>query len=872
MWAAGSREQVVSHYELLGLIGQGAMGRVVKARDRNLNRVVALKFLAPQYLDSPEAKERFFREARTISALNHPNIGTIYAIEEHAGEPFLALEFLSGGTLADRTRDRRLALPELLSYACQLASGLAHAHRHSVIHRDVKPANALFSAENQLKLVDFGLAKWVRATMSAHQSGCCGTPAYMAPELMRDEQAGECSDIYSFGVVLYELAAGRLPHIASQPLAMFRSVLESSPPPLRVLRPDLPPAFCALIAQCMNRSRRQRPGSMDQVLTQLKKIDGKAPPAAAEPDSETATQAPARLTERKSTRRQWILATGALPLAVAAGVVSLPLVRRIWTPRGPGGLPMVAVLPFESADTSPALQEFSMGLQARLASLLVQAEEWQNAISVPPASEVNANNIRTVGDARKRLICDLAFSGSVLRNPEGYEIVLSLTETATRRQLRSRIVRVPYEELPRQDSILLQAALDLLRPALSAAPLMTAAAAAPLLQSNPLAYELCLRAEGLLRRFEGPGSVDAALALLDQAVELDPVSASAHALRAEALVRKYSSTREAATLDDARAAAVKARSLNPDLREVAMASGLVAQAGGRYQDAVEHMQRAAEIAPTDQEVLRLWGRALAAARKTSEAEAVIRRAIDASPAYWPAYSTLGWFLYTQNRTGEAVAQYEAVVRLAPESPDGYQHLGAMYTLLGREREAVEQLEESLRKGPGYLAYISLGTLRFYMGKYDAAADAYRQAATLEPKAPEAWAYLGEALEQLPGQGEHSRQAFAQSIELSREQLQANPNNARLWIETAFASAKLKRPGDAYPALGRAVALAPEDSRILYRAGCAEEVLGGRARALRYIAKALELGQPMRSVLREPVLVSLRNDPAFSAMRNRAPRQ
>lgn len=871
MWAAGSREQVVSHYELLGLIGQGAMGRVVKARDRNLNRVVALKFLAPQYLDSPEAKERFFREARTISALNHPNIGTIYAIEEHAGEPFLALELLSGGTLAERTRDRRLALPELLSYACQLASGLAHAHRHGVIHRDVKPANALFSAENHLKLVDFGLAKWVRATMSAHQSGCCGTPAYMAPELMRDEQAGECSDIYSFGVVLYELAAGRLPHIASQPLAMFRSVLESSPPPLPVLRPDLPPAFCALIARCMNRSRRQRPGSMDLVLTQLRRIEGKAPPAA-EPESETATQAPARLTGRESTRRQWILATGALPLAVAAGVVGLPLVRRIRTPRGLGGLRLVAVLPFESADTSPALQEFSMGLQARLASLLVQAEEWRNAISVPSASEVNANNIRTVGDARKRLTCDLAFSGSVLRNPEGYEIVLSLTETATRRQLRSRIVRMPYAELPRQDSILLQAALDLLRPALSAAPLMTAAAAAPLLQSNPLAYELCLRAEGLLRRFEGAGTVDAALALLEQAIELDPASAAAHALRAEALVRKYRSNRDTATLEEAQAAAVKARALNPDLREVAMASGRVAQAGGLYQDAVEHLQRAAQIAPTDQEVLRLLGMALAAARKTSEAEAVIRRAIDASPAYWPAYSTLGWFLYTQNRTEEAVAEYEAVVRLAPESPDGYRHLGAMYTLLGREREAIAQLEESLRKGPGYQAYITLGTLRFYMGQYDAAAAAYRQAATLQPKAPEAWAYLGEALEQLPGQGEQSREAFARSIELSRKQLQANPNNASLWMEAAFASAKLNRRADAYPALGRAVALAPEDSRILYRAGCAEEMLGARARALRYIGKSLELGQPMRDVLREPVLVSLRDDPAFAALRNRAPRQ
>lgn len=869
MSPAGPGEQVVSHYELLGLVGQGAMGRVVKALDRNLNRVVALKFLAPQHLESPEARQRFFREARTISALSHPNIATIYAIEEHAGEPFLALEFLSGGTLTDRTRGRRLPMPELLSYARQLAAGLEHAHRHGVIHRDVKPANVLFSDEDRLKLVDFGLAKWARATATAHQSGCCGTPAYMAPELMREEEADHRSDIYSFGVVVYELAAGRLPHMATQPIAMFRSVLESSPPPLRTLRPDLPPALCTLISQCMSKARQHRPGSMDQVLSKLDRIEPEAPAAAL--DSITVTLPPASGTRITLSRRQWILASSAVPLAVVAGVAGLPLLRRLWAPRGLGALRLVAVLPFESADQSPAVQEFSLGLHARLASLLVQAEQWQSAISVPPASEISANNVRTVEDARKRLTCDLVFSGSVLRSREGYEIILSLTEAATRRQLQSRIVRVPYEELPRQDSILLQAALELLRPALTAAPLM-AASAAPLLQHNPVAYELCLRAEGVLRRFEGASSVDAALALLDQAIELDPGSAAAHALRAEALVRKYGNTRDAATLESARAASAKAVALNPDLREVAMASGRVAQAAGRYQDAVDHLERAIQIAPADQEALRLLGMALVRARKPAEAEAVLRRAIAASPAYWPAYSTLGWFLYTQNRTEEAVAEYQSVVRLAPEIPDGYRHLGAMFVLLGRETEAIAQIEESLSRGAIYKDYINLGTLRFYLGQFDAAAADYRQAVTLQPKAPEAWAYLGEALEQVPGKQAQSREAFERAIELSREQLQANANDAALWIEAAFASAKLQRRTDAYPAIERAVALAPDDSRVLYRAGCAAEILGNRARALRYIGKAVELGESERNLMREPVLALLRDDPAFSALRNRAPRQ
>src|SRR5216684_2935917 len=202
----------VSHYQVLEKLGEGGMGMVFKARDLKLDRLVALKFLAARFLLSEEAHARFLQEAHAISALNHSNIATIYEIEEFEGQPVLVLEYLPGGTLkalAHKYRDAgaRVPIEQIAGYATQMALGLAHAHQHGIIHRDVKPANALLTAEGSLKITDFGLSKF-RGVDLTNTGATMGTPAYMSPEQVSGDDADQSSDIFSLGIVLYELGNG----------------------------------------------------------------------------------------------------------------------------------------------------------------------------------------------------------------------------------------------------------------------------------------------------------------------------------------------------------------------------------------------------------------------------------------------------------------------------------------------------------------------------------------------------------------------------------------------------------------------------------------------------------------------------------------
>jgi eukaryotic-like serine/threonine-protein kinase len=187
------------------------MGVVYRARDGRVNRTVALKFLAPHLLSQADAVRRFRREAEAVAALNHPNIAVLYELGEWGGEPFLALEYLPGGTLRDRIHSRRLDLPEILGYARDLGRGLAHAHRRGILHRDLKPGNAMFTEDGALKLVDFGLAKDQKAEDITHTSAPLGTLFYLAPEILQGAPADARVDQYAFGAMLYEMATGRTP-------------------------------------------------------------------------------------------------------------------------------------------------------------------------------------------------------------------------------------------------------------------------------------------------------------------------------------------------------------------------------------------------------------------------------------------------------------------------------------------------------------------------------------------------------------------------------------------------------------------------------------------------------------------------------------
>jgi non-specific serine/threonine protein kinase len=273
----------VSHYRILEKLGEGGMGVVYKAQDTRLERLVALKFLPPDLTDVPEAKQRFITEARAASALNHPNVATVYDIGEADLRSFIAMELVEGETLKSRLKAGRLSIEQVKAIGLQIAEGLHAAHSKGIVHRDIKPDNLLFTRDGHIKIMDFGVAKLGNGGMT-RTGTTVGTLAYMSPEQLVAEDVDSRSDLWSFGVVLYEMVAGEQPFRRGSEAAVIYEILNKEPAPLEVHRPDVPPTLRAVISQLLQKDPAMRPASAADVMARLR---GTGVPAAASAPAKT---------------------------------------------------------------------------------------------------------------------------------------------------------------------------------------------------------------------------------------------------------------------------------------------------------------------------------------------------------------------------------------------------------------------------------------------------------------------------------------------------------------------------------------------------------------------------------------------------------
>jgi non-specific serine/threonine protein kinase len=725
----------VSHYEVVRPLGSGGMGVVYEAEDTQLGRRVALKFLPKELCQDPASLERFQREARAASALNHPNICTVHAIGQHEGEHFIAMELLEGESLAQLLARRRLEIVELVDVAVQIADALESAHARGIVHRDIKPANLFVNARGLVKVLDFGLAKFdVAAPMARPASGAeetiaarnelttpgtaMGTVSYMSPEQARGQFTDARSDLFSLGTVLYQMTTGLLPFQGDTSAVVFDAILNRDPVPVRQANPAAPDELGRVIAKTLEKDRNLRCQSATELKTDLLRIKR----------------------DLDSGRKR---AADAGDARAAAG-------------RTPDR--SVAVLYFENLSGVKEDEYFRDGITEDIITELSKIKGL-NIFSRPTVLAYRDKPV-TPAQIGQQLGAAYVLAGSLRRAGNRLRINAQLIDTHTDFPLWSeRYDREMRDVFEVQDEIARKIA-EALRVTLSP---QEQAALAVKPTENLQAYDLYLRGKSYARRLTRQ-DLEFAGQMFENAVSLDPQFALAYAAIAHACaMHHWNYGRDPVWMERARAAAERAAALQPNLPESHIARAWVLYAERQYDEAVQVVRRALDRRPDCEGGYYLLGRALFSAGRYQEVADIAEVAVEAAGEDYNVYTPI------QNALGalgkkDAVKRFrqrrtqvlEAHLKRVPEDVRARIWLGIDYADAGRIDDAMREVNMAIVLRPDEASVLYNAACAYcLMGKKAEALEVLRRSWEVGFRDPD-WARRDPDLAILHGEPEFER--------------------------------------------------------------------------------------------------------------------
>jgi serine/threonine-protein kinase len=860
------------HYQLLAPLGSGGMGVVWRALDTRLGREVALKLLSAEAAPGDEQIQRLTREARLASALNHPNIVTIYDIDSAEGLRFIAMELVRGRSLRELLRERRLSTQEALRYGVQLAEALGVAHASGIVHRDLKPGNIVVTDSRLIKILDFGLAKSLTpAVPGAGDStittagAVVGTVGYMPPEQMLGGEVNARSDVFAFGVVLYEMLCGARPFAGATREETAGRMMREEYGDLAAQCAGVSEELCQVIRKCLRSKPAERYASCAEVAEELKLVLAGEPLSGASSSAVTLVdpaaawigpaETPSRVAAalRSKRRRQWIWAAClAVLLALAGGVA-----WRIWprAERAPRG---VAVLPFTAIDGGDRSRAYGTGLVVSLASQLSSLAPFREAYWVVPPGDVMQAKVQSTREARQMFGVDLVISGSVEVKDERVRITAILSDAATLRTLRSiDVTEVTGESFALQDR-LVETVAGLLNVKVSDAARAAARAGG---SSDQGAEDYYIQGRGHL--LNGVNQGDQAIDGFTEALRRDPKFVRAMAGLTEAYLQKFDFSKDPVWVEKARASSDQALALDAHDFDARMASAAVASTQGRYEDAVAMLRALTRERPTDVEAWIHLGTAYQGEHMMDAAEKAFLKAVDLQPAYVGAQLYIGSFYFHNSKLSEALKAFQHAAKLAP---DNYRALNNVAALLidgeSHRKEAEPFLRHSIEIHPNAVAYNNLATLYCSEGRLREAVVPMERAVAMRGKNASIATGLAEIYSYLPELRSKVPAAAHDAINVAQDALAVNPRDAAARALLASDYALLGEKAAARREIVAALRDGPKDDGVLLRAVIVYELSGDRDRALAAYNLLSNTGSSLADVKWRPELQSLRSDPRF----------